>query len=352
MFIVSVVLLAIICILALATALPGILPWSFLPVSYLEFPLAQLIAFRVPLFLGICVVAILLLLFLRFVGILRKLVSVVALGILGVTAFIHGYPIWERGLNQASDFTLPVTSQTVNGINMLTYNTLGGATTMEDILPVVLENEVQVISLIETTSADAKYLAAMLAEHGQEFQVFHNQVAPTEPHFYSTALLVAKELGEYQILNHDLNALDTSVVVEPVQKHGSGRFASLTLPQLAVVHPIAPMPQYMPYWTQETKQVYQACAQAQNFIMLGDFNSTIDHQLAHDGQCADAASEAGAGAIGTWPVAAPKLLGTPIDRVLHDGNYWEGVKARVIEVGESDHRGLLVQLQSRTPQNG
>jgi endonuclease/exonuclease/phosphatase (EEP) superfamily protein YafD len=62
------------------------------------------------------------------------------------------------------------------------------------------------------------------------------------------------------------------------------------------------------------------------------------------GPCVDAAEAVGAAGLGTWPSRAPELLSAPIDHVLVDARVWRVVSVRVVRVGGSDHRGLVVGL--------
>ena len=59
---------------------------------------------------------------------------------------------------------------------------------------------------------------------------------------------------------------------------------------------------------------------------------------------AGAADQAGAGALGTWPARLPKLLSSPIDRVLTTTNEYRGSEATIVNLGGSDHRGVMVRL--------
>ncbi|KTR93270.1 hypothetical protein NS220_13200, partial [Microbacterium testaceum] len=90
-------------------------------------------------------------------------------------------------------------------------------------------------------------------------------------------------------------------------------------------------------------------------ILAGDLNSTLDHLagLGRDGgtvgECRDAAAEAGAAAVGTWPVRLPTGLAAPIDHVLV-GSAWEvrGFEVRTdFDDAGSDHRPIVATLSRR-----
>ena len=57
-----------------------------------------------------------------------------------------------------------------------------------------------------------------------------------------------------------------------------------------------------------------------------------------------AADQAGAGALGTWPARLSELLSSPIDRVLTTTNEYRGSEATTVDLGGSDHRGVMVRL--------
>ena len=80
-------------------------------------------------------------------------------------------------------------------------------------------------------------------------------------------------------------------------------------------------------------------------VVAGDLNATLDHAELRDAidGCTDAASDVGEGLTGTWPSAAPRLLGVQIDHVLTSG----GPAAREVEIVDvegSDHRGVLARV--------
>ncbi|QJC21169.1 endonuclease/exonuclease/phosphatase family protein [Arcanobacterium buesumense] len=233
----------------------------------------------------------------------------------------------------APDRGVSFTSPGNGEITVLSYNTLGGKTTTEQIVQLVEDNGVDVVVLPETGHKRGQDIVRRLAEHGMSFQQFDTHTSEYDPEFRSTLLLVSTALGEYEQTN-DAPVDSAAVSARPVDGNG---------PELIGVHPIAPLPALMDQWRAETYAVYSQCDKT-NFIMAGDFNSTIDHQLAHGFSCGDGARDAGSGAVGTWPLTTPALLSAPIDRVLHDGQHFQGTDAAVVQVGESDHRGLLVRL--------
>ena len=94
---------------------------------------------------------------------------------------------------------------------------------------------------------------------------------------------------------------------------------------------------------------------APNVIVAGDLNATVDHLSgigansgALIGECQDAAVQANAGAVGTWPATIPAWLATPIDHVLV-GSAWtvRGFTVVTSTAGGADHRPIVAVLDAR-----
>ncbi|WP_216388857.1 endonuclease/exonuclease/phosphatase family protein [Arcanobacterium phocae] len=258
-------------------------------------------------------------------------------GVLLIASMLQFGLLLERGVAKphqlAPDRGVAMASAGNGDITVLTYNTLGGKTTAEQISQLVETNGVDVVVLPETAHKRGREVAELLAAQGLKFQQFDTHTSQYDPEFRSTVLLVSATLGEYE-QSDDAPAGSAAVVARPVSGEG---------PEFIGVHPIAPVPALMEQWRSQTHAVYEQCGKS-NFIMAGDFNSTIDHQMAHGFSCGDGARDAGSGAVGTWPATMPAGLSAPIDRVLHDGHSYRGTDAAIVKVGESDHRGLLVRL--------
>lgn len=331
-------LAVVVGIVALATLRPDILPVT--AELSLTTPFAQLIALRTWLVIVFLCMSLFLFVFaiIRYRIVDAGRIAATLGAVLFVTGAIHAGMVYSRGLSSptqlAPDSGITFATAGDGSITVLTYNTLGGATAMMDIADVVEKNGVDVVVLLETASARGLELASLLAERGLTFQEFDNASSEYDAEFKSSVLLVSTALGEYR-------KTDTA----PVRAAGvSAAPANGVGPSLVAVHPIAPLPRYEAEWRQDIESVYRLCEADESLIIAGDFNSTLDHQRALGFDCADGAIEAGSGGVGTWPVRLPELLGAPIDRVLHNTNEYIGSDAAVIEVGSSDHHGLLVRL--------
>jgi len=231
-------------------------------------------------------------------------------------------------------------------ITVLAWNTLGETPSAADVADLVADTGAQVVALPETGADRAAEIVADLAARGltmQSFSVAYDTIAKAN----STTLLIAAELGPYAV---DPTVRTTqnrpTLVATPVD--GSG-------PTIVAAHTTAPATEeHQGDWRADLDWIAERCG-TPDLIVAGDLNSTVDHWAgledpavpgAQIGGCADAAIATGSGAIGTWPTAAPALLGAPIDHVL-TGAAWRTAGFRVIgsEDGSgSDHRPVLAQL--------
>lgn len=228
-------------------------------------------------------------------------------------------------------------------VTVLTWNTLGETPSAGTVADLIEETGADVVSLPETTFDRAAELVAELEARGipmQPFTFAYDTIAKSN----STTLLVSTALGAYTA---DTSLRTTSnrpsLVATPVNGIG---------PVLAAVHTTAPVTRDPVDWRVDLRWLADLCADP-NVIVAGDLNSTVDHWAglahapgAHIGGCTDAAVQAGAAGIGTWPTAIPALLGAPIDHILA-GAAWTATGVRVIESQDgsgSDHRPVVAQL--------
>ncbi|MCI7551785.1 MAG: hypothetical protein PUK40_07025 [Actinomycetaceae bacterium] len=321
-------------VLLVPSAFPMLKPY------FLTTPLAQLLAVRTALAIGLAVLAIVLI----FVALLRRILAnrgriAGALGaLLMVVALLHGGITLSRGIDSAptmhDDAGVTENSAGNGAITVMNYNTLGGQTTPEQIARLVIENGVDVVSLPETSTQRGREVVQALGRSGLSFQQFDTDTSVYAAEFQSTVLLISQALGTYnKVAVGDFPA--SVVVAEPV---------SPGAPTFIGTHPIAPVPRLIDQWREAQAAVYGLCGEYDNAIISGDFNSTVDHQALFGGTCKDAAIEARGGSLGTWPAALASVLSVPIDRVLHTGAFYQGESATVVNVGDSDHRGIIVRL--------
>lgn len=300
----------------------------------LTYPISQIIAMRgvIAAVLAVLGIIVILIAIARAIMLRRGII----LGVLGVglvaIAGAHIAVLADRGLGSGAlppDYGVTHVSAGSGEITVLSYNTLGGETTMEDLAPIMVDNGVDAAVLLETSTANAEELAGLLAEQGRTFTVFTSGADPYNPEIESTAVLVSTALGEYR-QGPDLGL-----------SWGSVHLRSLgDSPDIIGVHPMAPVRGQDDTWRADIERVYGQCETMSNTIMAGDFNSTIDHMHATGSACSSAL-DGFVGGYGTWPASVPGLLGSPIDNVFTD---WTTRAAAIVDVGGSDHRGVLVRL--------
>lgn len=353
------------CAFALFTVLPALVQ---MPDLLLSFPLAQLIAFRWVLAGFFLIFGLLYLLptFFARTRIRRIVAGFTVLVLLG-SGMIHGATAVSRGVYVAEQIPEPkaTTQAQTPQINLLSFNTKGGATSTAEIVQMILEHHVNVAVLPETSTQQGEEIRAALLAAGVEFQQFDTATSRWEPDFSSTVLLISKQIGTYRPLNlHQAAAesqgaeaaqsgtesadslIPNSLLPEEFSIVGAApENAQSGLPRFYGVHPIAPLPSLISRWKEEISAAYGLCGSDEELIIAGDFNSTADHQQALGADCRDSVKEAKTAGLSTWPVSLPLWLGTPIDRVLTNGTNYRGSVAKVVEAGESDHRGIIVQLR-------
>lgn len=229
-------------------------------------------------------------------------------------------------------------------LTVLTWNTLGPATTPEAIAELALSTEADIVSLPETTIETATQAAVLMREGGQPMWVntlAYDLISPAR----STSLLTSEELGQY-----DYDSLAPSTAVLPTMvaspRNGVG-------PTIVAVHAVAPLTGQFDNWKRDLNMLADFCT-GENVIMAGDFNATIDHMTGLGsgpgktlGDCTDSAMAAGSAALGSWPTRLPAILGAPIDHVMATSD-WTVTGVEVIQSLDesgSDHRPIAAQLR-------
>ncbi|MCE4026141.1 endonuclease/exonuclease/phosphatase family protein [Microbacterium sp. Au-Mic1] len=296
---------------------------------------AQLIAFRAPLALGLAVVAavtgaVVLLMRRRAVRLRRMLVAFTA--VVALAAGGNAAVLFARGTAAGGTRGLG------NGdLTVLVWNTQGGATSPAEVAELVLSTGAEVVSLPEMDDDAAAEVARRATAGGIPMTAATTRaVAETsEPSWIPTSLLVADRRGAYRL---DASAGTTrglpSGVWRPVD--GSG-------PVIVAAHPAAPLTDGMDDWRAGLDWVRAQCQGiGPELILAGDLNATVDHLDV--GDCRDAATEAHAAATGTWPATMPAWLAASIDHVLV-GSAWHVREVRVVDAtGGTDHRALVAVL--------
>jgi endonuclease/exonuclease/phosphatase (EEP) superfamily protein YafD len=320
--------------------------WGGLTMSY---PLAQLFALRALLAVIFAVVAAVVLV----VGAVRRRwfhggTRTLLLGVvLALVAGAHGWVLVERGLSNpaelAADRGLRPADPGDGTLTVVAYNTREGRTGADDVAATAEDTGADVLVLSETSAELAQEIASLLAGEDETFQVFMATGGPEGVgDTGSTAMLVSTTLGEY------------AQVPGPATERGAVRAepASGVGPVLVGVHAMPPLGETHGQWLVDIEAVMDLCGTRgpDGMILAGDLNTTLDHAAMQDlGRCADGAVEAGVGGLATWPAQLPAVLGTSIDHVLVDAARYEVTAGRIVDRGDSDHRGLVVRVRPVGP---
>ena len=236
-------------------------------------------------------------------------------------------------------------------VTIVSWNTLGEVPEASTIAGLAIDQGADVVVLPETTVPLGEEVAIAMREAGSPMWV-HTVAFDDIAKARSTTLLISPDLGDYRVVSElspgppgNTNTLP-SIVADPVD--GAG-------PRIVAVHAVAPIRWELRNWRSDLDWLAEQCA-GENVIMAGDFNATVDHFAGHGiaggdlGNCRDAAVAGGAGALGTWPTAVPRLLGSPIDHVLATPG-WSVDAFRVLDGYDgagSDHRPIVATLTPST----
>jgi len=304
--------------------------------------------------LAVVVAVVLLVVLAGLLLLVRRLRGTTALLMVLLVAFgaVNTGILMHRGVGSAA---AAAAAGSPTSITVLNWNTLGDAPGADAIAALALTEDADVITLPETTEATGILIAEALRAAGRPMWV-HTVSFDLISKARSTTLLISPDLGDYTVTSTSVwgppgntNVLPT-VVAEPV--NGGG-------PTIIAVHAVAPIQWEMSNWRSDLDYLAELCsaerAGTDGVIMAGDFNATLDHFAGRAtsagavlGECRDAAVAAGVGGLGTWPSAAPGLLGSPIDHVLAT-DHWQVQTMRVINTEDasgSDHRPIVATLTS------
>lgn len=304
------------------------------------FPIAQMVSFR-PLLALAFAAGVIIALLLAVARPLRGMALSIA-AVCAIAAVATGATVVQRG---AGSEALPAKGG--SSVRVMTWNTAGGeATSPDTIAKTAVAMAADVVALPETTIETGEAVAVAMREMGHPMWAHHTERGLWDAD--STTLLISPTLGDYAVIDSSRDGTsNTSVVPSAVAMPVDG-----TGPIIVAAHAVAPRQSAMQEWRDDLQWLADQCA-ADDVIMAGDFNATIDHMLrmgvdgGHLGRCRDAAVLTGSGAAGTWPAQVPVLVGSPIDHVMAT-DAWEvsgSVVLTSMDDAGSDHRPLVVQLE-------
>lgn len=123
--------------------------------------------------------------------------------------------------------------------------------------------------------------------------------------------------------------------------------------RLQLAHPMPPLPGQLDVWRRELGRLrdFAAAAGPAPTVLAGDFNASQDHAAFRailDAGLRDAARLAGSGRTPTWPARTAPAIGAQIDHVLVSATF-SASDARFLDLADTDHRALLVDLTLHGP---
>lgn len=190
--------------------------------------------------------------------------------------------------------------------------------------------------LMALTEAGSHFTARVMERLGPDGFRSWSSVDDDRRDVDGVALIAAPSVGEVQVRRHP----------ETWFPHLEVRCDVLGELRLIVFHAVAPIPPGSAVgWVADHERIARWCRKDCDVIVAGDLNSTLDHSILCRalGSARDAAAEAGAGLVATWPASLPRWAGLQLDHVLVPECVGVG-QAQVIDIPGTDHRALVVQL--------
>ncbi|WP_454051755.1 endonuclease/exonuclease/phosphatase family protein [Cellulomonas sp. Marseille-Q8402] len=223
---------------------------------------------------------------------------------------------------------------------VLSFNTFG-VVGPDALTGLVLAQDADVTVLAETSAGTASAVADALTAAGRPTTALAADAAGTRVD--GVALLLRDSLGPYTQDDGGLPATELGTFAALPDDAGAPG-------PLVAAHTRAPSAETsMPDWRAHAAGIAAVCRSTPGVVVAGDLNATLDHPGLDDlGPCVDAAAEAGAAGLGTWPADVPRVLAAPIDHVLVDARVWRVTGfAALPAVGASDHRPVVAHLTRR-----
>jgi endonuclease/exonuclease/phosphatase family metal-dependent hydrolase len=225
-------------------------------------------------------------------------------------------------------------------LHVMTGNMLVGGADPATIVRLVRDNDVAVLALQEYT-ASAK--AALTAAGLDQLLPYSSLALPssTDHEFTTGSALYSRYPVSSPGVRHNGGGFQQAYGT--IQPPGAGPLV------VESAHPLAPFAvSALQNWRTDLEDEPPADPDGPPRILLGDFNSTLDHQplrslIAHGYR--DAADADGKGLVGTWgPYVGHPIPPVTIDHILVDQRI--GVNhVTVHALPRSDHRAVLAQLR-------
>jgi endonuclease/exonuclease/phosphatase (EEP) superfamily protein YafD len=284
-------------------------------------PLAQLVALRPYLLVGLAVVAPILLVLARWVR--GAVLAAAGVAVLLLVAAGMVVPRTVATPVPAGGHTLTVAA----------FNTYSGAADVADVAALIRDERPDLVSLVEASTTFRSKLAPLVEPLGYRLIT---AVGEPEGDLGGVTAVVADHLGDVRSSTY------TATPFPRVELEGGG----LGDLRFVAFHTLAPRRGDVAQWRSDVSLVSQWCAGPQPAIVAGDFNATLDHSVFRSSTagCGDAAAQRGQGLTPTWPTWLPSWLGPQIDHVLAtDPIVAESFEVR--EIPGSDHRAVVARLR-------
>lgn len=227
---------------------------------------------------------------------------------------------------------IPGTAGDGPALTVLAVNVFEGGADVEQVAALIAAEQPDLVSIPEAGPRFRERLAPLVEPLG------YRSYGSTDsgPDVSGVSALASTRLG-------DLTATVDDGSSEPSVVLTGGALGAL---RFVAFHSAAPTPGRLPQWAGDQAHVATWCAGPTPAVVAGDFNASLDHSPFRAGTagCGDAAEQAGEGLVGTWPSAAPRLIGTQIDHVVAT----DGITAEsftVHDVAGSDHRAVVTRLR-------
>jgi endonuclease/exonuclease/phosphatase family metal-dependent hydrolase len=221
-------------------------------------------------------------------------------------------------------------------LNVLTVNVFLGAADPAAIVKLVRDNDVAVLAVQEFTPDSRAGLTAAGLDKLMPYQALAEEPGATGSGLYSRYPMTTQGSRRGGGTSDQEGNQQTYATIQPP---GAGPLF------VESVHPMAPYAlNALHAWRTDLADLPRAEPNGTPRILLGDFNSTLDHKPVRDviaGGYRDAADVTGKGLSGTWgPGLIPPVT---LDHVLVDERI--GIRdVRVMDVTDSDHRSVLASL--------
>jgi endonuclease/exonuclease/phosphatase (EEP) superfamily protein YafD len=281
------------------------------------FPMVPLLAYT-PLAAGVAVALVLV------AAALRQWIAAAAAAAIAIALVAFVAPRAFGGQSGAEDGSGP-------RLRVMTANLYRQPATAEEVVKLVREHEVDVLSVQELTPE----VQRALERAGLRRELRRRVAEPSTRGGAGAALYARVPLDRRQPLP-GRSALAVAVA----------RVPGAPPVELYAVHPRAPLrAENMDAWKAGLRALPAATSGAVQ-VLAGDFNATLDHAELRrilDRGYEDAADEMGSGLRATWPAGRRIPPPVTIDHVLADARCgWD--EARVLKVPRSDHRAVLAEI--------